>query len=54
MKTKEATKKRFDAVEMMRGIRDKIDKETEGMNFDQLKEYYKESAEENKRQAAKK
>ena len=48
MKTKETTKKKFDAVKMMRKIRNKIDKETEGMNFEQLKQYYKQSAKENR------
>jgi len=47
MKTKEIAKKKFDAVNMMREIRNKIDKETEGLNFAQLKQYYKESALEN-------
>ncbi|CAD5281388.1 MULTISPECIES: hypothetical protein [unclassified Imperialibacter] len=53
MKTKEVTEKKFDAVTMMREIRDKIDKETEGMNFDQLKKYYMQSADENKKRSAK-
>ena len=51
MKTKEITQKKFDAVNMMREIRDKIDKETKGMNFEQLKKYYKHSAEENRNRA---
>ncbi len=35
----------------MRDIRDKIDKETEGMSFEQLKEYYSKSLEEAKKKA---
>ena len=37
-------KKDFDAVNMMRKIRDKIDRETAGMTFEQLKEYYEKKA----------
>ncbi len=36
-------KKEFDEVKMMREIRNKIDKETEGMTFEELKEYIKKS-----------
>lgn len=32
-------KKTFDAVDMMREIRDKITEETQNMNFEQLKKY---------------
>ena len=32
--------KEFDAVKFMRDIRTAISKETEGMNFEQLKEYF--------------
>lgn len=53
MKTKMTTGKKLDAVKIMREIRDKIDKDTEGMSFEQLKEYYKKSNEENKKQASK-
>lgn len=53
MKTKDITEKKFDAVKMMRDIRDKIDRETEGMNFDQLKKYYKQSADENRKRSGK-
>lgn len=37
----ETTKKQkpFDAVKMMRDIRDKISLETQGMTFEELKEY---------------
>ena len=38
METKEKTKK-FDAVKMMREIRDKISDETQNMTLDQLKKY---------------
>ena len=53
MKTKEVTEKKFDAVKMMREIRDNIDKETKGMNFEQLKQYYSQSAKENRKRAGK-
>ena len=38
MKTIKKVKK-FDAVKMMREIRDKISSETANMNFDELKKY---------------
>ena len=38
METKDK-KKEFDAVKMMRAIRDKISDETQGMSLDQLKKY---------------
>ena len=44
MKVKEQIKKDFDAVNMMRKIRDKIDRETAGMTFEQLKKYYEKKA----------
>jgi hypothetical protein len=34
-------KKSFDAVKMMREIRDKISSETQNMTFEELKEYIK-------------
>ena len=37
MKTKEITKKEFDAVKFMRDTRDKISLEIQNMNFEQLK-----------------
>ena len=37
MKTKK--EKKFDAVKMMRDIRDKISAETENMTFEELKKY---------------
>ena len=40
MKTKEITKKEFDAVKFMRETRDKISLETQNMNFEELKKYY--------------
>ena len=52
MKTKTITEKKFDAVKMMREIRNKIDRETEGMTFEQLKKYYANSATENRKQAS--
>ena len=38
---KKVYKKEFDAVEMMRSIREKISKEIQGMTFEQEKEYLK-------------
>ena len=37
---KNKIKKDFDAVKFMREVRDKISKETKGMNFEQLKKYF--------------
>ena len=51
MKADRETKKDFDAVEMMRKIRNQIDEETKGMSFEQLKRYYKKSAEDNQKRA---
>lgn len=51
MKTNTKTGKKFDAVKMMREIRNKIDQETEGMTFEQLKQYYQKSVDENRKQA---
>lgn len=39
--------KTFDAVKMMREIRDKISQETQNMTFEQLKEYIKAKLKEN-------
>lgn len=39
MKTKAKTEKKFDAVKMMRDIRNKIDKETKEMSYEELKAY---------------
>ena len=40
--------KRFDAVKMMREIRDKISSETENMTFEELKAYIKKQLADNK------
>jgi hypothetical protein len=40
--------KQFDAVKMMREIRDKISSETQNMSFEELKAYIKQKLEENK------
>ena len=40
--------KQFDAVKMMREIRDKISSETENMTFEELKAYIKKQLEDNK------
>ena len=39
MKTKAKAEKKFDAVKMMRDIRNKIDKETKEMSYEELKAY---------------
>lgn len=39
MKTNKPKEKEFDAVKMMREIRDKINAETQGMTFEQLRNY---------------
>lgn len=44
MKTIEKIKK-FDAVKIMREIRNKIDKDIEGMTFEQEQEYFKKGSE---------
>jgi hypothetical protein len=41
--------KPFDAVKMMRDIRDKISSETQNMTFDELKAYIKQKLDSNKR-----
>jgi hypothetical protein len=40
--------KQFDAVKMMREIRDKISSETQNMTFDELKAYIKKNLADNK------
>ncbi len=40
--------KQFDAVKMMRDIRDKISSETQNMTFEELKAYIKQKLTENK------
>ena len=49
MKTTETTKK-FDALKMIRDIRNKIDKDTEGMTFEEEKEYFYRASEKYKRE----
>ncbi len=39
MKIEDKVKKSFDAVKMMREIRDKISQETQDMTFEELKKY---------------
>ena len=41
------TEKSFDAVKMMREIRDKISSETQNMSFEELKAYIKQKLAEN-------
>jgi len=40
--------KQFDAVKMMRGIRNQISSETQNMTFEELKEYIQKQFTENK------
>lgn len=47
MKTNK-TDKQFDAVKMMRDIREKISSETQDMTFEELKTYIKQRLAENK------
>ena len=42
-------KKQFDAVKMMRDIRDKISSETQNMTFNELKAYIKQKLAESKK-----
>ncbi len=42
------TNKKFDAVKMMREIRNEISKETQGMKFEEFKEYIKSKLAESK------
>ena len=41
MKTTKEREKKFDAVKMMRDIRDKVSSETQNMSFEELKAYLK-------------
>ncbi len=50
MKTRAKTEKKFDAVKMMRDIRNKIDKEIAGMTFEQEQEYFKNGTEKFRKQ----
>jgi hypothetical protein len=40
--------KQFDALNMMRNIRDKISTETHNISFDELKVYFKQKLDDNK------
>jgi hypothetical protein len=44
MNSTDTTTKKFDAVKMMRDICNKVDKDIEGMTFEQEKEYFKKGA----------
>lgn len=48
METTKKTEKKFDAVKMMREVRDKVSLETQNMSFEELKAYLKNQIEENK------
>ena len=41
METTKKTEKKFDAVKMMREIRDKVSSETQDKSFEELKKYLK-------------
>lgn len=42
MKTKEKKEKEFDAIKMTRDIKEKISREIEGMNLEELQAYFAE------------
>jgi hypothetical protein len=48
METTKKTEKKFDAVKMMREIRDKVSSETQNMSFEELKAYLKNQIAESK------
>lgn len=48
METTKKTEKKFDAVKMMREIRDNISSETQNMSFEELKAYLKKQIAESK------
>ena len=48
METTKKTEKKFDAVKMMREIRDKVSSETQDMSFEELKKYLKKQIAESK------
>ncbi len=48
MKTTKKAEKKFDAVKMMREIRDKVSSETQNMSFEELKTYLKNQIAESK------
>jgi hypothetical protein len=48
METTKKIEKKFDAVKMMREIRDKVSSETQNMSFEELKAYLKNQIAESK------
>ncbi len=48
METTKKTEKKFDAVKMMREIRDKVSSETQNMSFEELEKYLKNQITESK------
>jgi hypothetical protein len=48
METTKKTEKKFDAVKMMREIRDNVSSETQDMSFEELKKYLKKQIAESK------
>lgn len=48
METNKKPEKKFDAVKMMREIRDKVSSETQNMSFEELKTYLKNKITESK------
>ena len=48
METNKKIEKKFDAVKMMREIRDKISSETQNMSFEELKAYLENQSAESK------
>ncbi len=48
METTKKTEKKFDAVKMMREIRDKVSSETQNMSFEELEKYLKNQIAESK------
>ena len=48
METTKKTVKKFDAVKMMREIREKVSSETQDMSFEELKKYLKKQIAESK------
>jgi hypothetical protein len=51
MKVAEKKAKKFDTVKMMRDIRNQMDKDIEGMTFEQEKAYFKKGAEKFRQQS---
>ena len=54
MKTTEIKKKKFDAVKMMRDIRDQMDEDIKGMTYAEEKEYFKSGSNKLKKQVTQK